>query len=158
MKVVVGRYSIDEAIKNRAKLISEITGSVTNLGDDIVKIDSLQVEDIVFSKVVLDAAEKRTVAEMLVNTKEQQRLVAEKEASIQVIQAQAQADSNLKIATAQADAVKLQGEAEAAALRAKNDAIKESPNLVELTKAQKWDGKLPTSFIPGSATPFLNIK
>jgi uncharacterized membrane protein YqiK len=95
---------------------------------------------------------------MLVQT-EKQKLEREKVlAQVAVTQAQAAADSQLATAKANAEAVRLQGDAEASAIKAKSDALAQSPNLVELTKAERWDGKLPTSFIPGSATPFLNIK
>lgn len=95
---------------------------------------------------------------MNVNTKEQERRLAEKTAAITVIEAQAAADSKLAIATADADAVRLKGEAEAAAIKAKSDALRDSPNLIELTKAENWNGALPTNFVPGSATPFLKIQ
>lgn len=87
--------------------------------------------------------------------------VAEAQAAVnnrtQIANANAAATVRRAEADAAAHAVRVQGEAEAAALRAKNDAIKESPNLIELTKAQQWDGKLPTTFVPGSAVPFLNL-
>ncbi|QIG69149.1 prohibitin family protein [Rhizobium phage RHph_N1_15] len=158
IKNVFGRYSAANAIRERSKLNNDVSAAIANLGNGVIKIEGLNIENIDFSDAVEAAAEQRAQQEMLVNTKEQQRLVAEKEAAIAVIQAQAEADSQLAVAKAKADAVKLQGDAEASAIKAKSDALAQSPNLVELTKAERWDGKLPTSFIPGSATPFLSIK
>ena len=42
-------------------------------------------------------------------------------------------------------AIQLQGEAQAAAIRAQADALKANSNLVELRRAERWDGKLPVN-------------
>lgn len=48
--------------------------------------------------------------------------------------------------------------AEANSMRAKNEALRESPQLVEYTKALKWDGKLPATIMGGNgAVPFFNV-
>ena len=44
-----------------------------------------------------------------------------------------------------------------AALAAKAAALRDNPNYVSLTAAEKWDGKLPTTFVPGSAVPFVTV-
>ncbi|WP_326894563.1 SPFH domain-containing protein (plasmid) [Rhizobium beringeri] len=158
IKNVFGTFTADTAIRERGRLNNEVAKAIADLGAGLVKVEGLNIENINFSDAVEAAAEQRAQAEMLVQT-EKQKLEREKVLALtKVTQAQAEADSQLAVAKAAAEATRVQGEADAAALRAKNDAIKESPNLVELTKAQRWDGKLPTSFVPGSATPFLNIK
>ena len=60
-------------------------------------------------------------------------------------------------AKAEADAIKLKGDAEASAIQAKANALRENPSLVALAATEKWDGKLPSTFVPGSAVPFLQI-
>ena len=158
IKNVFGTFTADTAIRERGRLNNEVAKAIANLGAGLAKIEGVNIENINFSDAVEAAAEQRAQQEMLVNTKEQQRLVAEKEAAIAVTQAQAQADSELAVAKAKAEAVRLNGEAEAAAIKAKSDALAQSPNLVELTKAERWNGALPQTFVPGSATPFLSIK
>ncbi|EER47483.1 bacteriophage Mu I protein GP32 [Actinobacillus minor NM305] len=44
--------------------------------------------------------------------------------------------------------VKKAGEAEAATIRVKGEALKENRQLVELTAAEKWNGVLPTTITP----------
>jgi regulator of protease activity HflC (stomatin/prohibitin superfamily) len=61
-------------------------------------------------------------------------------------------------AEANAKAVRLAGEAEADAIRARSAAIASSPKLVELTIAEKWNGVLPTTMVPGTAVPFIGVK
>jgi len=50
----------------------------------------------------------------------------------------------------------VKGEAEASAIKARAEALAQNQNLIELTKAERWDGKLPTTMIPGSAVPFIS--
>ena len=71
---------------------------------------------------------------------------------------QAEADARLAQATADAKAIELRGQAEAAAIRAKADALRENPNLVTLIQAEKWDGKLPSTMVPGASVPFIGVK
>lgn len=55
-------------------------------------------------------------------------------------------------------AVKVKGAmAEARSIQVQQDALKESPQYVELTKAQKWDGKLPQYMLGGGTGLFLNM-
>jgi regulator of protease activity HflC (stomatin/prohibitin superfamily) len=61
-------------------------------------------------------------------------------------------------AKAQADAVKLQGDAEAHAINARGRALAQNPALVELVQAEKWNGVLPTTMVPGQTVPFINVK
>ena len=50
------------------------------------------------------------------------------------------------------------GEAEAAAIEARAKALGTNPNLVTLVQAERWNGVLPTTMVPGSAVPFVSVK
>ena len=52
----------------------------------------------------------------------------------------------------------LTGNAEAEAIKARGDALNENPNLIGLVQAERWDGKLPTTMLPNSTVPFMNMK
>lgn len=158
IKNVFGTFTADTAIRERGRLNNEVIKAIANLGDGLVKIEGVNIEGINFSDAVEAAAEQRAQAEMSVQTEKQKNEREKVLAETQVIQAKAQADSQLALAKAKAEGVRLQGEAEAAAIKAKSDALAQSPNLVELTKAEKWDGALPQQFVPGSTVPFLNIR
>lgn len=58
---------------------------------------------------------------------------------------------------AEAEATKLRGAAEATAIRARGEALRDNPSLVGLVQAERWDGKLPATMVPGSALPMLNL-
>jgi hypothetical protein len=49
------------------------------------------------------------------------------------------------------------GEAEAAAIEARGRAIANNPLLIDLTRAERWDGKLPVTMLPGGTVPFLEV-
>lgn len=59
------------------------------------------------------------------------------------------------MAQAKADALatELRGKAEAEAIKARAQALASNQNLVELTKAERWNGELPTTMLPNSALP-----
>ncbi len=48
-------------------------------------------------------------------------------------------------------------DAEASAIRARGAALRDNPTLIELVQAERWNGILPTTMIPGSTVPFLNV-
>lgn len=50
------------------------------------------------------------------------------------------------------------GEAEAAAIDAKGRALKDNPQLVDLVQAERWDGVLPTTMVPGGSVPMVTLK
>jgi hypothetical protein len=37
-------------------------------------------------------------------------------------------------------------------------ALGTNPNLVTLVQAERWNGVLPTTMVPGSAVPFVSVK
>jgi hypothetical protein len=58
----------------------------------------------------------------------------------------------------QSSNIKITGEAEAAAIEARARALGSNPNLVTLVQAERWNGVLPTTMVPGSAVPFVSVK
>jgi hypothetical protein len=68
-------------------------------------------------------------------------------------QADGEAYANLKIATAQAEALRVQN----AALAQNRDELELRRIEVERTKAERWNGVLPTAIYAGAPIPFLNV-
>jgi regulator of protease activity HflC (stomatin/prohibitin superfamily) len=148
VKNVFGRFNAVTAIQERARLGMEIQDAIQKASNNTMMIvESVQVENIDFSDAYEKSIEQRMLAEVEVQ-KVQQNAEREKvQAEIAVIQAKAQAD-----------AVKLQGDAEAHAINARGRALRDNPALIELVQAEKWDGKLPTTMVPGQTVPFINVK
>ena len=98
------------------------------------------------------------LAEVEVQKVRQNAVREEETAKITVTKAKADAEAQLALARATAESARLLGEAEASAIRAKGSALRDNPALVALISAERWDGKLPQTMVPGGALPFVNIK
>lgn len=156
---VFGHYSAIEAVQKRAQLTKDVNDAIKqSLENYPVIIESVQIEDIDFSRAYEQSVEDRMKAEVEVQTQKQNLEKEKITAEIAVTKAQAIADSTLAQAKAEAEAVILKGEAEAKAITAKTKALQANSALVELTKAEKWDGKLPSTVLPNSALPFIDAK
>jgi regulator of protease activity HflC (stomatin/prohibitin superfamily) len=157
VKGVFGKFTAATAIKERERLSAEINAAIKKSVTGPIIIESVQLENLDFSDAYEKSIEQRMLAEVEVQKVLQNAEREKVQAGIKVIQAQAEADSKLAQAKAEADAIKLRGEAEAQAIRQRGAALAQNPNLVDLVKAERWDGVLPTTMIPGGATPMLNV-
>lgn len=156
---VFGHYSAIEAVQKRAQLTKDVNDAIKqSLENYPIIVESVQIEDIDFSRAYEQSVEDRMKAEVEVQTQKQNLEKEKITAEIAVTKAQAIADSTLAQAKAEAEAVILKGEAEAKAITAKTKALQANSALVELTKAEKWDGKLPATVLPNSALPFIDTK
>ena len=153
---VFGQYTAISAVQSRVKFVQDVSNAIRAAVTGPVVIDSVQVENIDFSDAYEKSIELRMQAEVLVQTQKQNLEKEKVNADIAVTQAKGEADSNLARARAEAEATRLKGEAEADAIKARAQALAQNVNLVELTKAERWNGVLPTTMIPGSTVPFLN--
>jgi regulator of protease activity HflC (stomatin/prohibitin superfamily) len=168
VKTVFGRFTAASVIQNRAQFNTDVQAAIETGIQGPVQIDSVQVENIDFSDTYENSIEQRMLAEVEVQKLRQNAEREKVQAQITVTQAQAAADSRRADAQAQADAVRLQaqadaeaiglrGDAEARAIKARGDALRDNPNLVFLTQAEKWNGQLPTTMLPNASVPMLNL-
>jgi len=147
VKNIFGRFNAVTAIQERERLSQEIMAAIQKTSNGpMMIVESVQIENIDFSKAYEDSIEQRMLAEVEVQKVQQNAQREKVQAEIKVIQAKADAD-----------AVILQGNAEASAINARGKALRDNPGLVDLVAAEKWDGKLPTTMVPGSSVPFINV-
>lgn len=158
IKVVFGRFNAKTAIEERGRLGIEMEAALRDSlkGSGII-LESVQLENIDFSDAFDKSIEERMKAEVEVARLEQNLKREVVQADIVRTQANGQADAIRAKAKAEADAITLRGNAEAIAIRARAEALRSDPLLVELVKAEKWNGQLPTTMIPGGTTPLLAI-
>jgi len=156
-KEVFGRYDSREIVNKRRELGEEVEVAIRQNIPAGILIKTVQIENIDFSDTYEAAIEAAAQAEAMVRKSRQELEQKKVDAERVVVQANADAQARIAAAKAEADAIRLKGEAEAAAIKAKADALRENPNLVSLTATEKWDGKLPTTFVPGSAVPFVTV-
>lgn len=157
-KNVFGQFNAVTAIQDRTRLVAEVQMAIQESVVGPIIIESVQIENIDFSDAYENSIEQRMLAEVEVQKVRQNAEREKVQAEIKVIQAQASADAQVAQAKAQAEATRLAGEAEADAIQARGDALRENPGLIELVKAERWDGKLPTTMIPNATVPFMNTK
>lgn len=153
---VFGQYNAVSAVQNRGKFVADVTKAIRDSVTGPVVIDGVQVENIDFSDDYERSIALRMKAEVEVKTREQMLATEQVEAQIVVTRAQADADSKVAQAKADAEATRLRGNAEADAIKAKTLALSSNPMLIELTKAERWDGKLPTTVLPNGTLPFID--
>ncbi|MBK0079733.1 prohibitin family protein [Kosakonia sp. S58] len=155
---VFGQYTAISAVQDRARLVLDIQNELRKSVKGPVVIDTVQIENIDFSDAYEKSIEDRMKAEVAIATRRQNLETEKIQAQIAVTQAQATADSKLAAAKAESESIRLRGSAEAEAIRVKGEALKDNPSLVSLTTAERWDGKLPASMIPGGSVPFISVK
>lgn len=153
---VFGQYNAVSAVQNRGRFVADVTKAIKDSIAGPVVIDGVQVENIDFSEDYERSIALRMKAEVEVKTREQMLATEQVQAQIVVTKAQAEADSKVAQAKADAEATRLRGNAEAEAIKAKTAALSSNPALIELTKAERWDGKLPTTMLPNGALPFID--
>jgi regulator of protease activity HflC (stomatin/prohibitin superfamily) len=136
---VFGQFNAVSAVQDRAQLNNELAIALRKVVHGPIALESVQIENIDFSGKYEEAVEARM------------------EATVRQQQAEAEAAATRTRADANAYSVKAQGEAEAAAIRARGDALRDNPGLPGLVTAEKWDGHLPTTMVPGSGVPFVKV-
>lgn len=165
-KAVTAKYSAPDLISKRAIVSSDIVSAMRSklsiYGAQIISID---MRGFSFSPSYMAAINEKVTQEQLrlgaenklktVESEQKQKVaIAEAEANALRAEADGKAYANLAIAKAQAESLKLQ-----------NSALSQSKEVLELrrievekTKAEKWDGALPSSIYAGTPIPFLNSK
>lgn len=147
VKTIFGQYDASRAIQERAGLNIDIGNAITSAVTGPINIISVQVENIDFSEAYEQSVEQRMLAQVEIQRREQNLRTTEVEA--QIARTRAEGEAN---------AIRLRGEAEGAAIRARADALRANAELVQLQAVEKWDGKLPTTMVPSTALPFINLQ
>lgn len=138
VKSATANYTAEQLITEREKVREDIlTLLTTKLQVYGVQTDSLNIVNFAFSNQFNTAIESKVTA--------QQNALA---AQNKLAQVQAEAEQTIASAKAQAEAIQIQAQA----INSQGGA-----DYVQLQAVNKWDGHLPTQFVPGSALPFLNL-
>lgn len=157
LKSVFGQYNAVTAIQERSRLNADVRAAIIKAAKGPVIIETVQIENIDFSDAYEKSIEQRMLAEVEVARLRQNAEREKVQAEIVVTKATAEANAVRQRALAESEAITLRGNAEATAIAARGKAIAENPQLVPLVQAERWDGKLPTMMVPGSAVPMVNL-
>lgn len=164
-KAVTAKYTAPDLIAQRAKVSGDINAALREklalYGAQVINID---MRNFAFSDSYMRAINDKVTQEQLrlaaenklktVESEQKQKVaIAEAEANARKAQADGEAYANLSIARAQAEALRVQN----AALAQNKDVLELRRIEVEKTKAEKWNGALPTAIYAGTPIPFLNV-
>lgn len=126
--------------QGKKDLIDEVKKQVTTR----VKVSGLTIDDVYWAgnpqlpQSVTASINAKIAATQMAEQRQNEVAQAKAEAEKQVATAQGEADSRLAVAKAEAEAINIKGEA-----------LRNNANLVDLTIAEKWDGKLPEQYLGG---------
>ncbi len=146
-KSIFGQYDAVRAIQERVALNSDFATAVTSAIAGPINVISVQIENIDFSDAYEQSVEQRMLAQVQIQQREQNLRTTEVEAQIARTRAEGEAE-----------AIRLRGDAEAAAISARAEALRMNADLVHLQAVEKWDGKLPTTMVPSTALPFIDLQ
>lgn len=157
-KDTLPKFSAEHLIQDRASAQQQIEHAlIEEMAGFPVVVDNVQIENIELPGKYIESIQTKQTEKNLADAEkhklERQRL----EALRGVNTADAQAQGIRKVAEAEADSIRMKGDAEASAIKAKAEALKNNPLIVELTKAQTWNGQLPTMMM-GDSIPMIDMR
>ncbi len=145
-KNFIARYKGEETTQNRGKLETDIEESLkAELGDKGIIIMDFNILDIDFEDSFEANIRDKVAAEVAAQTTKNETLILEEQANQKIISAKADAD-----------AAKLKADADAYTIHVMQEQLQNSPQYVELVKAQKWNGVLPL-VMGNSVNPFTSL-
>ena len=165
-KAVTAKYTAPDLIAQRARVSADIYSALAEklaiYGAQVINID---MRNFAFQESYMRAINSKVEQEQLrqaadnklktVESEQKQKVaIAEAEASAVRATADGEAYARLKVATAEAESLKIQN----AALVQSKDVLELRRITVEQTKAEKWNGQLPSAIYAGAPIPYLNIK
>jgi len=170
LKVAMGQVNVQSVAEKRGELRDTIKNTLQKdalpLG---IEVTDFQLSDLQYTDAFRAAVNNAAVQKANIESVEYMRQQAEKQALTDKIKAEGQAnaqraqaagaaDARLLAATAEAKAIEIQGQAQASAIKAQAEALKANPDLTNLRRAERWDGKLPVNIYGSAPIPFLNAQ
>jgi regulator of protease activity HflC (stomatin/prohibitin superfamily) len=157
-KSVINSNNSVQIISSRDKMAADTADHVrAKLAEEGVVLESVQLENIDFSPEYQHAIETAMQARADVQREEQVLAKKKVEAQQKIVDAKGKADAAIEDARGKAESTRLNAIQEAEALRVVGEQLAKNPLTIEKLKAERWDGKLPTTMPPGSTVPFINI-
>ncbi len=164
-KAVTARYKAEELVAKRPQVSSDVFVELNKkLSVYGAQVDNIDMTAFAFSKTYMAAINEKVTQEQLRQAAENKLKTVESEQKQKV--AIAEAEANAAKATADGKAyVTLKGaQAEAESIRLRSQALTSNKDIlelkrieVEMAKAGRWDGKLPTAIYGTGPVPFMNV-
>jgi regulator of protease activity HflC (stomatin/prohibitin superfamily) len=158
LKSVTGGYLAEELIQKRAEVKARVERSLVHQIElaleekglkGAIHVGNIAITDFDFSKEFNAGVDAKVEAE-------QRALQAESERDQKSTIAQATSDAAKKRADATAYAIEVKSKARAEGIKVQAEALANAQGLLELRRAERWDGEVP-EFHSGGAIPFINL-
>lgn len=159
VKQVFPNYSIEEIISDREIVRNEVSVALTDaLSGNLVTMTAVNLENVVFNGKIAAAVTKKQVAKL--QLQEQRDILATQDLRAQESTNvdKAKANGIKAISIEKAAAIEREGLAEAKSIQAKAKALGDNPLLVELTKAQNWNGSYVTTLMGDNVKPLMDVR
>lgn len=151
VKGVTSRYTVNDLLRKRTEYRDLSMKVFQERMPDDVQITGFSIVNIGFPPEYTKAIRDKQVAREQAET-ERFVLDRQKLTSTQVTQsAEAQRDADKARADGRAYEIKVQGEAQADAIRIMGEALAKNPLVVEYKKVERWGGTFPSTFMGGEA-------
>lgn len=159
-KQIFAKHSIESIISGREIVRNEIASALEEaLAGKLAQMSDINIEDVQFGRKIRDAIENKQTAKLDFEAEQYNLNKQNLEAQRSVNTADADSQSIEKRSIAKAAAIEREGLAEANSMKAKAEVLAQNPQLIELIKAERWDGKMPTTLMGGdSSGVLLNLK
>lgn len=149
VKGVTSRYVVNDLLRKRTEYRDLSMKAFQDRMPDDVQITGFSIVNIGFPPEYTKAIRDKQVAREQAET-ERFVLDRQKLTSTQVTQsAEAQRDADKARADGRAYEIKVQGEAQAEAIRIMGEALAKNPLVVEYKKVERWGGTFPATFMGG---------
>lgn len=170
VKESVAKFKAEDTIGKRDIVTAKVRDALVNsIGDLPIEISAINIENIQLPLNYLKSIETKQTEKNLADAEvfklEKQKLEALREVNL----ADARMQSDMKIADgkayaieteakAEASKISMLGKAEAEAIEAKAKSLQGNPLIVELTKAQNWNGSYLTTGIGQGTNVLMDIR
>lgn len=149
VKGIASNYTVNDLLRKRTEYRDRSQQAFADRMPDDIQITGFSVVNIGFPPEYTKAIRDKQVAREQAET---ERFVLERQklTTTQVTQtAMAQRDADKARADGRAYEIKVQGEAQADAVRILGEALAANPLVVDYKKIEKWGGTFPTTFMGG---------
>ena len=159
IKTVFGQFTAIRSVQHREELNNKTRDAIVGVlaKYPYLRIESVQIENVDFSDAYEQTIEDRMKAEVEVERYKQNLERERIEAQIAATRAQGLADAQIKAAEAEAKAIELRSKAEADSINTKGEALRKNPEIIRLMQAERWNGVLPRTMLPGGTVPMLAL-
>ena len=155
-KQIFAKHSIESIISSREVVRNEIAAALEDgLAGKLAKMSDINIEDVQFGKKIRDAIENKQTSKLEFEAEQYNLDKQNLEAQRSVNTAEAESQSIEKRSIAQAAAIQREGEAEANSMEAKAKVLAQNPQLIELIKAERWNGQMPTTLMGADSSGIL---